>query len=126
MKDRKKLAVIHIVKKELGLSDAEYREILRREAGVESSKDLDERSFRRLMSYFVRSRFYRHMPGGVTLRQKLYMKFLMRKLGWDEGHLDGFIHKFYHKDEVDYLSRREAVKAIESLKHVLSHRTGKR
>ena len=33
--DRNKLALIHIVKKELALSDEEYRAILRREAGVD-------------------------------------------------------------------------------------------
>jgi hypothetical protein len=32
--DRKKQAVIHIVKKELGLSDAEYRDLLERESVI--------------------------------------------------------------------------------------------
>ena len=42
MIDHKKLAVIHIVKRELGLSDEEYRNILHTAAGVQSAKDLDE------------------------------------------------------------------------------------
>ena len=54
--DRKKLAVIHIVKRELDLSDQQYREILLRETGVRSAKDLDEKGFRRLMRYFAGSR----------------------------------------------------------------------
>ena len=37
--DKKKLAVIHIVKRELSLSDDEYRDILERVAGVRSAKD---------------------------------------------------------------------------------------
>ena len=53
--DNKKLAVIHIVKKELSLSDEEYRNILERVAGVRSSKDLTDSQFHKLMRYFVRT-----------------------------------------------------------------------
>jgi len=51
--DSKKLAIIHIVKKELGLSDSEYRKILRKVAGVDSAKELDNKDFRKLMNYRV-------------------------------------------------------------------------
>ena len=67
--DRKKLAVIHIVKRELGLSDDEYRDILQRETGVRSAKDLDDKGFRRLMRYFTASRHYRINKYGLTFRQ---------------------------------------------------------
>ena len=43
------LAAIHILKKELCLSDAEYRDVLRREAGVESAKFLSEDGDRAVM-----------------------------------------------------------------------------
>ena len=43
------LAAIHILKKELGLTDAEYRDVLRREAGVESAKFLSEDGDRAVM-----------------------------------------------------------------------------
>jgi len=39
--DHNKLVVIHIVKRELDLSEDEYRDILLRETGVRSAKDLD-------------------------------------------------------------------------------------
>jgi len=57
--DKKKLAVIHIVKKELSLSDGEYRNILERITGVRSAKDLTDNQFHKLMRYFVRTRHYR-------------------------------------------------------------------
>ncbi|MCK5162057.1 MAG: DUF1018 domain-containing protein, partial [Candidatus Aureabacteria bacterium] len=57
--DRKKLALIHIIKKELNLSDAEYRNILEQVTGVRSAKDLNEEKFRKLMHYFVRTEHYR-------------------------------------------------------------------
>lgn len=117
----KKLASIHIVKKELNLSDDEYRGILFREAGVESAKDLDEAKFRRLMKYFVRSRYYKLNPSGLTLRQKLFIQYLAGQLGWDKQHLENFIRKYYHEYTIDKLSKQEASRAIESLKNVLQH-----
>ncbi|HSR36535.1 MAG TPA: phage protein GemA/Gp16 family protein, partial [Desulfurivibrionaceae bacterium] len=59
MLDQKKLAVIHIVKKELGLSDQEYRDSLEKITGVRSAKELDEAGFRILMRHFAKSRHYR-------------------------------------------------------------------
>lgn len=120
--DKKKLAVIHIVKKELSLSDDEYRNILRSVARVESAKDLDDGKFRKLMNFFVRSRYYRVNRYGQTIRQKLYIKYLVEEIGWEEAHLNNFIHKYYHKTAVDKLTKKEAIKAIESLKSILEHK----
>lgn len=122
--DPKKLAVIHIVKKELGLSDDEYRDVLRRQAGVSSATELDEEKFRKLMNFFVRSPYYRVNKEGLTLKQKLYIKFLVKELGWEEGHFANFLHKYYHKDKLDNISKKEAIKVIESLKAIGEHRHG--
>lgn len=119
--DRTKLAVIHIVKKELNLSDAAYRNILQQVAGVNSAKELDEVKFRKLMNFFVRSKYYQVNPFGLTIRQKLYIKYLAKEIGWDEPHLNNFIHKYYHESGLDRLTRKEAIKAIESLKAVKEH-----
>lgn len=119
--DIKRLAVIHILKKELGLSDEAYRDILQKAAGVHSAKDLDEAGFRKLMRYFVRSKHYRTHSGGVTLRQKYFIVSLSRQLGWEAEHFTNFLHKYYHKENVDHLTRKEASKVIESLKHIKEH-----
>ncbi|MDP2922161.1 MAG: DUF1018 domain-containing protein [Candidatus Omnitrophota bacterium] len=119
--DKKKLAIIHIVKKELGLADSEYRRILQDVTDVNSAKDLDEVGFRKLMNYFVRSKYYQVNPGGLTIRQKLYIKYLANSLGWEEEHLINFLHKYYHKTKIDELTKEEAIKAIESLKGVKQH-----
>jgi hypothetical protein len=120
--DRNRLAVIHIVKKELGLTDDEYRDILERYAGVRSAKDLDDRGFRRLMHYFVRSRHYRSGRDLLTLRQKMFIKHLAAEAGWDEGHLINFTRKYYKKSTLDSFSKQEASKLIESLKNIIKHR----
>ena len=44
------LAAIHILKKELGLSDADYRAILRDVAGVASAAKLDQEGDRAVMT----------------------------------------------------------------------------
>jgi len=119
--DRKRLALIHIVKKELGLSDGDYRCILGRIAGVESSKDLDEAGFRKLMRFFVRSDYFRANSFGMTLKQKLFIKALARDLGWDPAHLRNFIRKYYQRDGLEALDRKGASKLIESLKAVRAH-----
>lgn len=122
--DRKKLAVIHIVKRELGLSDDDYRDILERETGVRSAKDLDEKGFRRLMRSFAGSRQYRINRYGLTFRQKLFIKHLVRDLDWDDHHFRNFLKKYYKKTVVDALTRKEASSVIESLKNILKRRSG--
>ena len=119
--DIKKLALIHIIKKELNLSDTEYRDILQEATGTRSAKDLDDAQFRKLMYYFVRSSHYRLNPFGLTMRQKLFINYLSQQIGWTDEHLNNFIHKYYHKISVDRLTRQEAIKLIESLKNIAKH-----
>jgi hypothetical protein len=119
--DRKKLALIHILKKELNLADEEYRSILRTTAGVSSSKDLDEPKFRKLMRYFVRSRFYVLNRSGLTIKQKLYIDHLRKELGWTDDHFANFLRKYYRKTSLLALTKADAGKVIVALKHILQH-----
>jgi len=121
MLDKKKLAVIHIVKKELNLSDMEYRKILKEISGVETAKDLDEEGFKKLMHYFVRSKYYQLNPQGLTLKQKLYIQYLAKDLGWDNLHLSNFMRKYYGKSNILDFSKKEAIKLIEALKNIKKH-----
>lgn len=118
MLDAKKLAVIHIVKKELGISDEYYRATLEKVSGVSSAKDLDQTGFRKLMRYFAASRHYRQSLDGITFRQKMYIRHLLADLSWDAGHYANFLRKYYKTLNQDSLSRKEASRLIESLKHI--------
>ena len=122
MLDHKKLAVIHIVKKELKVGEAEYRDTLEKVAGVRSAKDLDEAGFQRLMRYFARSGHYRASREGITFRQRMYIKHLLEDLAWDTSHFANFLKKYYKTSETGILSKKEASKVIESLKHILAGR----
>jgi hypothetical protein len=119
--DHKKLAVIHIVKRELGLSDPEYRDSLEKAVGVRSAKYLDDRGFRKLMNHFARSKYYRLNKDGFTLRQKMYINDLKRQLNWQDLHFANFLKKYYRKTSIESLSKKEAGNVIESLKNILKH-----
>ncbi|MDH3359301.1 MAG: regulatory protein GemA [Desulfobulbaceae bacterium] len=120
MLDQKKLAVIHITKKELALSDKEYRDTLERVTGVRSAREMDEEGFRKLMRYFTRSKHYRLNKDGLTFRQKMYIKHLVDDAGWDDRHFRNFLRKYYKRETVVELSKREASKVIESLKKIIT------
>ncbi len=117
--DNKKLAVIHIVKRELSLSDEEYRNILERVAGVRSSRDLTDSQFHKLMRYFVRTRHYRAIGKGITLRQKYYINRLKRDLGWDDSHFQNYIKKYFHNRNLDTYSKHDASNLIVALNTIL-------
>ncbi len=119
--DKKKLALIHIVKRELNLSDQEYRDILDQVTGVRSAKDLDEMAFQRLLRYFTRSKRYQINQYGLTFRQKYFIKHLLEDLRWDDQHLLNFLKKYYQKTGIDELTKAEASKVIESLKNIMKH-----
>ena len=119
--DRKKLAVIHIVKRELALSDEEYRDIMQQFTGKRSARNLDEAGFGQLMRGFARSNHYRLKRHGLTLRQRFYIKHLVADLGWDEDHFQNFMRKYYKKSDLLSFSKKEAGKLIESLKNIIKH-----
>jgi protease I len=121
--DRKKLALIHIVKQELNLSDQEYRDILHQVTGVRSAKELDEPGFNRLLRYFTRSKQYQINQYGLTFRQKYFIKHLLADLHWDDQHLLNFLKKYYKKTGLDDLTKKEASNVIESLKNIIKHET---
>lgn len=121
--DKKKLALIHIVKRELNLSDQEYRDILHQITGVRSAKDLDETAFKRLLRYFTRSKQYQINQYGLTFRQKYFIKHLLEDLHWDETHLHNFLMKYYHKSDIDALTKTDASNVIESLKNIIINKS---
>jgi len=73
------------------------------------------------MHDFARSRHYRLNVVGLTIRQKLYILHLVDELGWSRSHFNNFLHKYYHKSELDDCSKEEASKVIASLKQVKQH-----
>lgn len=118
MIDNKKIAIIHAVKRECGLSDEEYREILKKSAGVTSSKELDEAGFKKLMSSFAQTKHFKQEKNGITLKQKMFIEILIKELKWDKDHFKNYLHKYYHKDSIKSMDKKTASHLIISLKKI--------
>ncbi len=117
--DKKKLAVIHIVKRELSLNDDEYRNILERVTGVRSAKDLTDNQFHKLMRFFIKTRHYQVSSKGITLRQKYYLRRLKEELQWDDAHFQNYMHKYFHNRDLNTYTKHDASNLIFALKSIL-------
>jgi hypothetical protein len=93
MPTKEQIALIHIAKSQLRLSDDLYRDILRVQGGVESSKDLDARGVEAVLRRFrelgwrkKRRRELDERPGDLpTPAQLAKIRHLWEDLGWRES-----------------------------------------
>ena len=128
------LAAIHILKKELGLSDTEYRTILRDTAGVASAAQLDEIGDRAVMSrlYSLRdaSRQTAVRPAKTPTEAKIWalwyeLKGYLPKQEQTLAYLLGFVRRAAGNQEVKEagdlagLTGKESYNVIEALKRRL-------
>ena len=135
MIDNKKIALIHVAKNQLGLSEDEYRDILFKEAGVYSSTDLDYQGFKEVIEAFNRMGFEstdkkaakesrrnkkadNTQGDTVTPAQQEYIKDLYSRLGWyKQERRIGFNKRQIGKPWPQ--SKEEASNVIEGLKAML-------
>ena len=128
------LAAIHIPKKELGLSDTEYRTILRDTAGVASAAQLDEIGDRAVMSrlYSLRdaSRQTAVRPAKTPTEAKIWalwyeLKGYLPKQEQTLAYLLGFVRRAAGNQDVKEagdlagLTGKESYNVIEALKRRL-------
>jgi hypothetical protein len=138
---RKKKALVHIAKGDLHLDEESYRQILKGVAGVESSAQLTEEGFEKVMRRFQEMGFkgllpdpYQLVPKGrlippdspqgretITSSQLSFASYLLQKLGWDEGHYRAFCRRIIKRDEP--LTKRDGQKMIIGLMAILRQRT---
>src|SRR4030042_227465 len=124
MINNKQKALIHVGKAQLGLSDEEYREILKANGHVESSKDLDDLGCERVLRLFRDLGFEqkkkpRRGPDfsiRATEGQRKVLYHLMEDLGWWPARLYGFVEKMTGNPNPEMLTKDEASKTIEGLK----------
>jgi hypothetical protein len=138
---RKKKAVVHIAKENLHLDGESYRQILKGVAGVESSAQLTEEGFEKVMKRFQEMGFkgllpdpYQPVPKGrlippespqglesITSSQEGFISYLLEKLNWEEGHYHAFCQRIIKKPEP--LTKRDGQKIIIGLMAILRQRT---
>lgn len=127
---QKLLAKIHIAKKELGLDEETYREILSSEFGVRSSKFLDNKKALKLIRYFrdkgwtpkSKPKKYDDQKGDIysaTPAQKRKIEALWHDLyrGNEETkHLRQFLWNHFKVSDIRFLDKDKAYDVIEALK----------
>jgi hypothetical protein len=138
---KKKKAVVHIAKGDLHLDEECYRHILKGVAGVESSTQLTEEGFEKVMKRFQEMGFkgllphpYHPIPKGrlipqdspqgmesITSSQKDFITYLSDKLNWREEHYHAFCQRIIKRP--DALTKREGQKIIIGLMAILRKKT---
>jgi len=117
--------LIHVAKAQLGLSEEQYREILKAHGGAESSVHLDDFGFEKVLLVFKSLGFKKRRSGGhagpplpeyASEGQKKVIYHLMEDLGWWPARLYGFIRKMTGKEKPEELSGKAAQRVIEGLK----------
>ena len=141
---RKKKAIVHIAKEDLHLDGESYRQILKGVAGVESSTQLTEEGFEKVMKRFQEMGFkgllpdpYQPVPKGrlippdspqgqesMTSSQLGFVTYLLEKVNWDEGHYYAFCRRIIKRPEP--LTKREGQKIIIGLMAILRQRAMKK
>lgn len=127
-----KKALIHVAKSQLGMEDGDYRAMLRRIAGVESSTGLDEASFERVMGELERLGFRRprsligarHREGMASAAQVGRIRALWKAYSArdDELALGRWLEKKFHVSNVRFLEGQRAGKCIAVLEKLAAWR----
>jgi hypothetical protein len=121
--------LLHTAKSALGLDDENYRAILRAEAGVESSNDLDNGGLNRVLKRFGKLGFNntahrprRRQPQGlITPEQQALIAENYRRLGFDTfARQSGFNRRCCRKALPQ--TRTDANKVIEGQKAMLARK----
>jgi phage gp16-like protein len=125
---RRKIALIHVAKAQLGLDDDDYRALLGRVAGVASSRDLRSADFDRVMAELERLGFRSSAAGNdfgrnrhwsmASGRQLAFIRNLWRE--FTEGHgtdasLDKWLRNHFGVGALRMLDGAKAHKVIAAL-----------
>ena len=123
-----KLAVIHVAKKQLHLSDKSYRSLLYQTSRVRSAKDLGHAGFVQVMQRFEKLGFksdynkhdYGQRPGMATLSQLKYIRSLWRQYASypSERNLNKWLERQFHVSSLRFVDQETAAKVIVTLKRM--------
>ena len=131
MPSKRQLAVIHVAKKQLCLTDDDYRAILRSVGGVDSARDLEGSEFSAVMGYFEYLGFeplgtvgkhYGARRGMATPAQVQFIRDLWREFKgtFEEAALDGWLSNTFGVASLRFVDTAKAGKIIVALKAMTS------
>lgn len=131
----KRIAVVHVARRTLGMDDATYRRVLQERGGVDSAKDLDDEGFAAVMEYFTacgfrstwtKRTFGPERPGRASPRQIEMIKGLWQRYSGsdDTNALDRWIESSYGVTSLRFATQEIASKAINGLKAMVRRTEG--
>ena len=110
----KQLALIHVAKKQTGLKEEEYRDLLGR-FGAESSKQLSGRQFEALLRHFeklgFRSTSAYHKPVESKKRLMAKVQAIKADMGLSERYIDGMVKRMFTNSDGEPISSFRWLKA---------------
>lgn len=127
-----KIALLHVAKRDLGLSDDDYRAILLRLANVESSRDLDLLGFEAVIAYIGQlgfksswqKRTFGHRrdmasPAQVDLIRRLWRDYHGSD---DDAALNAWLNHFHHIAALRFVDAEKAQPVIAALKAMVARK----
>jgi phage gp16-like protein len=127
--DRRKIALLHVAKAKLGLSDETYRLALAHIAGVTSSTELDLAGFEAIMGFFEWMGFkplrpngpsFGNRPGMASFAQIALIRALWHEYTHSayagEGELNKWLERCFKVSSLRFLKAEAAPKVITALK----------
>lgn len=131
----KKLAVLHVAKKQLGLTDADYRAVLFGYGGAESATELTETGFLCVMNYLTAlgfrsdwtKRTFGERPGMATSAQVDLVRSLWADYhGPDErdAALNAWLSKYHKVSALRFVTRAKAQAVLTALKAMTARKAG--
>jgi hypothetical protein len=125
-----KVALLHVAKRDLKLTDGDYRAILSRVAGVDSATDLDAERFELVMRHFAglgfRSTWTKRTfgdrpgmasPSQVELIRKLWAEY-RGGADEDDATLNTWLDRFHHVARLRFVDAQTAARIIPGLKRM--------
>lgn len=131
----KRIALLHVAKKQLSMSDDDYRALLNRVAGVNSSTLLTAEAFERLMLELKRlgftsssaSKQFGQRPGMASPAQIALMRQLWRRYYKDDDRnevaLNRWLFKFHGVSALRFIDEKKANAVLVALKRMASDRS---
>jgi hypothetical protein len=126
--------LLHVARRNAGIKEDDYRALLKAEAGVSSSNDLDNTGLDRVLKRFEKLGFNNtahkaktrnHQPQAtITEDQQQLIRELYAQLGWHEMSRQRGFNKRCCKKSFPQ-TRSDAIKVTEGLKKMLEREKGK-
>ena len=129
----KKVALVHVAKRQVGLEEEDYRALLLSVAGVDSAANLTEADFDQVMSELTRRGFRPRKgfgrrvgcasPAQVKLIRVLWDDY-QGKQGGDAGDqaLNAWLTRYHHVSALRFLTSEKAAAVLTGLKQMVARK----